>query len=187
MFILNEFLTNEHENEHVLEHSLLKKKKFSVPKIYSANGNLSKRWHVYYSYRNPKSGKLQRMKNVYGNANRYTTKEDRLAILSVYRIKLLNLLKEGFNPFEDNTQRYAEREVEKLNSHSAKSSKKTKKALESEKESEPLELVLTYKEAFEKGLKFKEKLISDTTKRSYENRLKNFLLWVEKHHPSLKT
>ena len=46
--------------------------------------------------------------------------------------------------------------------------------------------VLSYKEAFVKGLKFKEKLISDTTRRSYENRLKNFLLWVEKHYPELK-
>ncbi|EGV43497.1 hypothetical protein BZARG_1286 [Bizionia argentinensis JUB59] len=115
MFNLNSYLANEHGNEHILEHSLQNKKNFSAPKIYNANGDLSKRWHVYYSFRNPESGKLQRMKNVYGNVNRYTTKEDRLAILSVYRAKLLNLLKEGFNPFEDNTQKYQEREQNKRN------------------------------------------------------------------------
>jgi integrase len=187
MFKLNDFLTNEHGNEHVLEHSLLKKKNFSDPKIYSANGNLSMRWHVYYSYRNPESGKLQRMKNIYGNANRYKTKEDRLAFLCVYRSRLLKLLKEGFNPFEDNTQRYQEREDKKLHPHLDSNTKKPKAVPETGLEIVPQEPVLSYKEAFEKGLKFKEKLISDTTRRSYENRLKNFLLWVEKQYPNLKT
>ncbi|MCX7551841.1 tyrosine-type recombinase/integrase [Xanthomarina sp. F2636L] len=187
MFILTEFLTNEHGNEHVLEHSLLKKKIFSAPKIYTANGDLKKRWHVYYSYRHPETGKLQRMKNIYGNANRYETKEDRLAILSVYRMKLLSLLKEGFNPFEDNTQRYQQREDKRLNPVIDKHSEKEKSTAVKELEVAPQEPVLTYREAFEKGLKFKEKLISDTTKRSYENRLKNFLLWVEKHYPNLES
>lgn len=185
MFVLNDFLTNEHESEHVLEHSLLKKKNFSAPKIYSANGDLKKRWHVYYSYRNPESGKLQRMKNIYGTANRYKTKEDRLVILSIYRSKLLKLLKEGFNPFEDNNQKYQEREEKNLDTYVDSNPKKA--LVIPETESDPEEPVLSYKEAFEKGLKFKEKLISDTTRRSYENRLKNFLLWVEKHHPDLKS
>ncbi|OBX19308.1 MULTISPECIES: hypothetical protein [Bizionia] len=76
MFNLNFYLAKEHGNEHVLEHSLSKNKKFSAPKIYSANGDLSKRWHVYYSFRNPETGMLEPMKNVYGIANRYKTKED---------------------------------------------------------------------------------------------------------------
>jgi len=63
MFNLNSYLAKEHGNEHVLEHSLSKKKKFSAPKIYSANGDLSKRWHVYYSFRNPETAMLERMKN----------------------------------------------------------------------------------------------------------------------------
>ena len=113
MFNLNSYLTNEHGNEHILEQGLSKKKNFSTPKIYSANGNLNKRWYVYYSYRNPETGLLQRMKNVYGGVNRYQTKEDRLIVLSVYRTKLLSLLKEGFNPFEDNSTLYENRERKK--------------------------------------------------------------------------
>ncbi|MEM5564154.1 tyrosine-type recombinase/integrase [Psychroserpens sp. AS72] len=181
MFNLNSYLTNEHGNEHILEHSLSNKKKFTAPKIYSANGNLTKRWYVYYSFRNPESGILQRIKNVYGGANRYNTKEDRLTILSIYRVKLLSLLKEGFNPFEDNTALYEKREGKKRNSIKHKNEVTEVKLTISPKVS-----VLSYKEAFVKGLKYKEKLISDTTRRSYENRLKNFLLWVEKHHPDLK-
>jgi hypothetical protein len=109
MFVLNDYLANEHDFEHDLEHSLSKMKKFSSPKIYSANGNLTKRWYVYFSFRNPKTGKLQRMKNIYGHANNYNTKEDRLAVLTAYRYKLLQLLNEGFDPFEDNSELYKNR------------------------------------------------------------------------------
>ena len=79
MSTLNEILTFEHESEHNfahdLEHNLAHKTNFSTPKIYDAKRDLSKRWYVYFSYRNPKTGKLQRMKNIYGNANLYKTKE----------------------------------------------------------------------------------------------------------------
>ncbi|MFT7051867.1 MAG: hypothetical protein ACJAZK_002486 [Psychroserpens sp.] len=92
MQTIYELVTLEVQNEHVLEHDLPNKTLFSVPKIYDANGNLNKRCYVYYTYRNPESGTLQRMKNVYGGANRCNTKEDRLIILSVYRVKLLSLL-----------------------------------------------------------------------------------------------
>ena len=52
---------------------------------------------MYFSFRNPKTGKLQRMKNIYGKVNLYKTKEDRLAVLSSYRKRLLLLLKQGYN------------------------------------------------------------------------------------------
>ncbi len=90
----------EHESEHVLEHDLSTKKNFSTPKIYTAKGDLSKRWYVYFSFRDPVTKKLVRMKNIYGKANNYTTKADRLAILSSYRSNLIKLLKEGYSPFE---------------------------------------------------------------------------------------
>ncbi len=56
-----EFITLEHRTEHDLEHKI----QFSAPKTYNANGDLNKRWYVYYSFRNPISGKLERQKNVY--------------------------------------------------------------------------------------------------------------------------
>ena len=54
MLTLNEFLTFEHESEHKSEHDLTKSKPYSTPKIYDANGDLGKRWYVYFSYKNPK-------------------------------------------------------------------------------------------------------------------------------------
>ena len=101
MFNLNSYLAKEHGNEHVLEHSLSKKKKFLAPKIYSANGDLTKRWYIYFSYRDPNSGKLKRQTPVYANANKYKTKEDRLSVLVTYRKALIKLLKKGYSPYLD--------------------------------------------------------------------------------------
>ena len=83
-----ELVTLEFQNEHDLEHDLEHKTKFSKIKIFDAGGDLSKRWYLYFSYRNPKTGKLDRMKNIYGKANRYKTKAERYTIL--------NLLSKGF-------------------------------------------------------------------------------------------
>lgn len=182
MHTLNEFLTFEHESEHVLEHNLLVKKLFSNPKIYNANGDLSKRWYVYFSYRNPKTGKLERMKNIYGIVNNYKSKEDRFSILTIYRRNLLSLLKEGYNPFVDNSDLYKSR-IDKL-----KDSLRASNISKAKNKEMPLEEIkMTLKDAFAFGLKLKEKLISSTTKVSYENRVVNFLKWIEENHPEIST
>jgi integrase len=103
---IHEFLTFTSKIEHDLEHDSKVLPLFSSPKIYIAKGDLSKRWYVYFSFRNPKTGKLERMANVYGKVNHYKTKEARMSILSSYRKNLLFLLKEGFNPFIDNSELY---------------------------------------------------------------------------------
>ncbi len=177
MPILNEMLNFEYQNEHVLEHDLLMTKNFSSPKIYDAHGDLSKRWYVYFSFRNPQTGKLQRMKNIYGKTNNFKTKEDRLSILSIYRRKLLRLLKEGFDPYQDNTALYASREVKQVSAP-----EKIEIAVAVVEE-----IKMTLKEALDFALKLKEKLVNATTKKNYEYAIKNFLKWMEEHHPEIKT
>lgn len=129
-----EYLTlkvkNEHDLEHDLEHDSQILPLFSTPKIYIAKGDLSKRWYVYYSYRNPKTGKLERMTNLYGRVNQYKTKEDRISILSYYKKHLLKLLKKGFNPFTDNSQFYEE--LKKPTFEKKKENQKKEKILLSE-------------------------------------------------------
>lgn len=75
MDAIYDLITLDVQNEHDLEH----KTKFSTPTIFYANVDLSKRWYVYFSYRNPESGKLKRMRNIYGKANRYKIKAERFA------------------------------------------------------------------------------------------------------------
>ncbi|MDN3725257.1 phage integrase N-terminal SAM-like domain-containing protein [Aequorivita sp. SDUM287046] len=103
MHSILEFITFEHRIEHDLEHDLKHKKQFSAPKIYNANGNLKKRWYVYYSFRNPDTDKLERQKNVYGTTNIYKTFEERMYVLSCYARSLKKLLEQGYSPYSNNT------------------------------------------------------------------------------------
>src|SRR5210317_98561 len=99
MSTLKELLIFGSENAYESAYDLSIKKNFSNPKIYSANGDLKKRWYIYFSYRNPETGKLKRVTPFYGNVNKYKTKEQRFEALTVYRKVLLKLLKQGYNPF----------------------------------------------------------------------------------------
>ncbi|PTX58589.1 hypothetical protein C8N46_11380 [Kordia periserrulae] len=68
----DELLTNEYVNEYIS----MAKKMFSEPKIYDAKGNLSKRWYVYFYYRNPETGKMEKQKPIFKGANRFKTRAE---------------------------------------------------------------------------------------------------------------
>ncbi len=182
MFTINQFLTFAYESEYDSAYDLSLKRNFSNPKIYTANGDLKKRWYVYFSFRDPKTGKLKRLTPFYGNANKYKTKEERMEVLCMYRKTLLKLLKQGYNPFSDNTELYSELSSKKS---ATKIQVTTERNVDQTKGSSITKMTL--KEAFDFGLKLKEKLVSITTIRGYENRVKNFLNWMEEYYPNLKT
>ncbi|MEH6514857.1 hypothetical protein [Maribacter arcticus] len=94
MSIFLKVFTIEHESEHVLEHDLSTKSNFSVPKIYTAKGDLSKRWYVYFSFLNPETNKMQRMKNIYGKANKFNTKANCQMTTNEYEVEIDKLLAE---------------------------------------------------------------------------------------------
>ena len=110
---------------HVLVHdlqinsfqNLLNEKNYSVPKIFTGGVNitlwsklsehdkkiaLAKNWYIYYSFRDTETGKLKRMPNVKGGANRLKTKNERIKYLNTMRDALELLLEKGFIPYEDN-------------------------------------------------------------------------------------
>jgi len=176
MFNLNEFLTNEYKNEYGNEYYLPMKKKYSEPKIYIANGDLSKRWYVYYRYRNPKTDQLQKMPSIYLGANNYKTKAERLSVLTSFQRNLSKLLKNGYNPFESNQDLY--------DNETLTASKKTEKVKVETPKTAP---ELTIKEAFELALNLKKNILSHTSFRGLNNRMNNFLNWVETNHPQLKS
>ncbi|WP_166636672.1 tyrosine-type recombinase/integrase [Zeaxanthinibacter enoshimensis] len=103
-----------HENGHVFN----MKKAYSEPKIYTGGVKLEdwdmlpdeirkkaleKYWHVYFSFRHPETGKMVRQKNQKAHANTFKTKEERMAVLEPLKRNLLFLLKNGFDPYQDNT------------------------------------------------------------------------------------
>jgi integrase len=201
MSTLLEMLTFSSENEHVLahnlEHKLKIKKNFSAPKIYNAHGDLSKRWYVYFSFRDPQTGKLKRQQNIYGNVNLYKTKEERLSILSSFRRNLLNLLKEGYNPYEDNSELFdSNNKVTPItnpetNVSAVTTNKPNNDSLQSvvvpETGPDVIETKMTLSEAFSFALQLKVNIVSERTLKDYQNRVGNFLKWLTEHHPNIKT
>ena len=205
MHTLNEIITFEHDLEHDSEHDLAHKKEFSHPKIYTANGDLSKRWYVYFSYRDPSTGKLKRQKNIYGNANTYQTKEDRLALLSRYRRRLLRFLKAGYNPFIDNTELYKSQLVKRDGTHLSQATstpqflppmayeKRSPETVEKDKEatiSENTDIEdpkMSLREAFDFSLNIKEKEISANSHKDYKYTTNAVVKWAKENHPRLTT
>jgi integrase len=202
MQTLNEIITFEHESEHDLEHDLAHKKDFSSPKIYTANGDLSKRWYVYFSFRNPKSGTLDRVKNIYGTANSYKTKEDRLSVLSLYRRRLLNLLQQGYNPYINNTELFNSKLPQ---NGKPKPSEETAEKAPLVVEPHPVEIVnnssktvepdkndrngssMSLREAFDYSLKIKEKIINERSYKDYEYTTNAVVKWAKENQPKIKT
>lgn len=171
---------NEHDLEHDSEHKVL----FSEPKIYDADGDLSKRWYVYFSFVNPETGKLKRIKNIYGKTNRYKTKESRYFLLSLYKKRLHKLLKEGYNPFEDNTafhlkkiNRTSERPVTKLE-NTKEELKAVEVAPQGRVKQEGEKQKLTLREALEYALRLKTNIVGERTLVDYRNRCELFEKWA---------
>ncbi|MGQ7944996.1 site-specific integrase [Flavobacterium sp. WC2509] len=145
--------------EHKTEHDLKEKVRYSEPEIYDANGDISKRWYVYFSFRNPATGYLERMPNIYVS-QKLNTKQ-RFDLLKIYRKNLSEMLKENFNPFETTNP------VETI--------------LEIEEEK------LTIKEAFLFGINLKKQTQSETTHTNFKNRIKKFETWLNENGFENKT
>lgn len=187
MFTFKQILTFAYESEYESAYDLSKKKLFSNPKIYTANGNLSKRWYVYFSFRDPKTNKLKRLTPFYGNANRYKTKEERMEVLTVYRKVLLKLLKQGYNPFVDNTALYQKLQAKhKSTTSSVHKNTQPKETIQSPNQTKEADK-LPLRTAFDKGLKLKKKLVGKRTLKDYSNKIDLLLKWLEKNHPNIKT
>jgi integrase len=126
------------------------------------------------------------MKNIYGISNTYSTKEDRMSVLTTYRRMLLKLLKEGYNPFEDNMDLYLkQKHTEHTIAQKMIDTEKVKKDVPKIIEKEDEKPTMTIKEAFDFGLKLKEKVIYENTKRGYVNKVKKFLEWITTNHSEL--
>ncbi len=202
-----EFITFEHRIEHDLEH----KKQFSAPKIYNANGDLNKRWYVYYSFRNPDSGNLTRQKNVYGITNTFTTFEERMYVLSTYARNLLKLLEQGYSPYNDNTELYQNLQQEEEKENSVLSSNGIATAqlqkrngsvatgLEQKETTENPNIhteksenancnndeTVTVEMALQQALSIKKNVVNERTHADYTYKAKHLLKWLEENEPTV--
>lgn len=81
---------------HDLSHELKPKKKYSEPKIQHYNYDMSRIWYVYFRFRNPVTGYMERMDNIYCSVT--LSKAERLEYLKKIKSNLSDMLKKGFNP-----------------------------------------------------------------------------------------
>jgi integrase len=189
MFNFNDLIEKEYKSAYESAYDLSLKKKFSTPKIYTANNDLSKRWYVYFSYRNPETGKLKRQTPIYGESNKYKTKEERLAVLTILRQVLIKLLGQGYNPYKDNEslhQRHQEKqsEKEKRLQNSEKQprliNQQPEEIKQSKEDVKPKEdLGVTLKKAFDFDMVIKEKTLQASSLRSYGSHIRIFRQWLK--------
>lgn len=210
MSIISLLLQNEYENAYVFRMKL----NFSEPKIYTGGVDISKwsslskkdqreamakNWYVYYSFRNPKTGKLTRQGQIKGGANKFKTKNERYRFLSVLRNNLYQLLAMGFDPYGDNSELIAKvqgdpslkksknkksEEEKTIKTHVIKPKKSSKKSHPNIKQKENLGMDID--EAFEFGLEIKKNTLSANSFPKFKNHITKFQKWLHMEHPELK-
>jgi hypothetical protein len=166
---------------------------YSEPKIYTGGVDIStwsrlaidekkkaltKDWFVYFSFRNPATGKLEKQSFIKAGANRLKTKRERYGFLKTMQQALLELLQYGFNPYQDNSAL----------EESMFSAEKSAVKIESvpKKESQPIvelenDITITIEEAFKKGLELKEQMMNTDSFVRYRSRINRFIKWMQAH------
>ena len=95
-------LKNAYENAYTSAYAMKNRGVYSTPKIYDANGDISKRWYVYFSFKNPQTGQMERQTPIYLGVNRYKKLSERREAIKVLRDTLEKALANGtINPYEN--------------------------------------------------------------------------------------
>ncbi|WP_304141847.1 tyrosine-type recombinase/integrase [Mesoflavibacter zeaxanthinifaciens] len=179
---------------HDLVHDLPMKLNYSKPKIYTGGVDihqwskltkkeqkeaLSKFWYVYYSYRNPKTGKLVRQTNIKGGANQYKDKKSRYYVLKMLKEGLEIVLQDGFSPYDKNVslEEYIKQKLDK------KPSTKTKNNIVKEtvfvnNSTEQKEIILSIEDALALVLKTKKKILNQNSYPKFKSRVNRFNNWL---------
>lgn len=195
------------QNVHDYVHDLPMKSNYSGPYIYTGNVDiktwsklsksaqeeaLSKEWYVYYSFRNPITGKLVRQTNIKTGVNSLKTKQERYEKLATIKDNLLFLLKTGFNPYADNsileekTLQKLDAEINGTTTTPAIAEKKPKKTtvVKATKTKVVSEKEKSIREAFQFGLKIKKNVLGATSYSGFKGRINRFLTWLDNNGSS---
>lgn len=152
---------------------------------------LSKDWFVYFSFRNPETGKLKKQPFIKAGVNKLKTKRERYAFLKTMQQALLQLLEYGFNPYEDNSAlenamfSEEQQKTSKLGTNLQQSTN-TKDASFTEQK-EPQEKLLKEKgisisEAFKLTLELKVNMMNKNSFVQYKSRIGLFEKWLKKNN-----
>ena len=138
---------------------------------------LNRDWYVYYSFRDPKTGRLKRQTNIKGGVNRTKDKRIRYHILKVMKASLEIILSEGYNPYKGNLSL-----VEYLKQNFT-GKKNVETNLPKEDISvQPAEVkvvfVMSIKDAFTLALDTKSKILNSSSFPKFKSRVYQFNKWL---------
>lgn len=185
------------QNVHTIVHTFPMKSNYSKPKIYTGGVAisqwnklsksekeiaLSKDWYVYFKFRNPETKKLTRQSNIKAGVNRLKSKEERMIMLEKFQEKILFLLEQGFNPYQDNSLLEEKLNSKKENTtvHEVVNLKTENVSIPVEKE-KVIEKEMSIREAFEFGLTIKKNVLGKTSYNGYQGRITRFLNWLDEN------
>jgi len=172
-------------------HTFNKKLNYSEPKIYTGGIDISqwssmskldqrstllKKWYLYYSYRDPNTGKLKRQINIKGEANKFKSKQKRHAYLKVMQQSLLELLEAGFSPYQDNTELEQRMFGAKIETHSKVVSEDVKKVSIVENNDATLTSI---QDAIQLGLNTKRSVLNANSYSKFKSRIHRFSAWLK--------
>ena len=141
---------------------------------------LSKEWFVYYSYRDPESGKLKRQSHIKAGANRHKNMRARLSVLKTLQLNLGLLLENGFNPYEDNTTN-KERFLGKKQEVAASIDTVTVQPTTTGNNIQQVETIkeMSISEAFKFGLDIKKRELNSNSYHGYSSHINRFEKWLK--------
>ncbi|QNM84551.1 tyrosine-type recombinase/integrase [Polaribacter pectinis] len=174
------------------------KMNYSEPKIYTGGVDIStwskltlqekkkamsKDWFVYFSFRNPETGKLVKQNFIKAGANKLKTKKDRYAFLKTMQQSLLELLQYGFNPYEDNSALeeaiFSDATQKSKNKATEKQQESNSKAIEQQQPTIKETNATSILSAFEFTLDLKANMMNKNSFVQYKSRIGLFEKWLK--------
>ena len=151
---------------------------------------LSKDWFVYFSYRDPKTGKLKKQPFIKAGANKLKTKPERYSFLKTMQQALLELLQYGFNPYEDNSDLesalFSEQKTKSNDASTTNEAQTTATINQQSTESKhvidapnPKENFLSIENAFKMTLELKLNMMNKNSFVQYKSRITSFEKWLK--------
>ncbi|PQJ73587.1 tyrosine-type recombinase/integrase [Polaribacter butkevichii] len=150
---------------------------------------LSKNWYVYYSFRDPITGKLKRQTNIKAGVNLYKDKRSRIHILTQLKESLEYVLSKGFNPYEDNSSlaEFIENLLSPEKSEIKNTPTQEETPLHLEKKTvQKTPILHPINTSFDLALDTKSKVLSGISYQNFKNRIERFKKWLNKEGHDLK-
>jgi len=142
---------------------------------------LSKEWFIYYSYRDPKSGKLKRQSHIKAGANRHKNLRARIAVLKTLQRNLLLLLENGFNPYDDNTtnkERFLGKKTKEVEPTTTPTTSIAETQIEPTTEKPVAINEMSIVDAFKFGLDIKKRELNSNSYNGYSSHINRFEKWL---------